>query len=105
MELAEVAADGASPEDIALAQEIIAYAKREGLGPQWLANPSAVFAIGPDVQYFKVYATGHIRFPFSRLPPNPKMPELFARLNDTVPALGLEQGDERTGALRPRACR
>src|SRR5918996_2672100 len=41
VELAEVAADGASPEDIALAQEIIACAKREGLGPKWLANPSA----------------------------------------------------------------
>src|SRR3990172_9555747 len=72
--------DGASRNDIALAKAIIAYAKREGLGPQWLVNPSAVFAVGPDVQYFKVYATGLMRLPFSRLPPHPQMPHLFSRL-------------------------
>ena len=93
---AQAATDGASPRDIELTRAIVAFARRENLGPQWLVNPSAVFAVGRATQYFKVHSTGRIGFPFSRLGAAALFPELRARLNAAVPALSLEASDERS---------
>ena len=52
-----------------------------------------MFAVGQHEQYFKVYSTGRIGFPFSRLKAGRLFSSLRARLNAAVPALEIEQDD------------
>jgi hypothetical protein len=93
------AVDGATQRDIILLHRIIEFARSEYLGPKWLKNPTAVFAVGDQShQFFKTYSTGWIRFPLSRLRTPPIKPptltkELFDRLNAVLPELSLTPDD------------
>ena len=87
--------DGTDAADIALAREIIRLAKEHKWGPIWLVNPKPVFAVGTP-QFFKVDSRGRIGFPFSRLRAEDVFAELADRLNEAVPALGLQPGDGAT---------
>ena len=92
--------DGTSAQDIKLARRIVTFARSHHLGPQWLINASAVFAVGGEVQYFKVYSTGRIGFPFSRLKAGRLFSSLRARLNAAVPALEIKQDDRSSKRKR-----
>lgn len=98
--LDRASADGATARDMALFQQIIDFARSEKLGPQWLANPSAVFAVGDEKQFFKVNSTGAIGFPFCRLQAGALFPELFRRLNTVLPELSLTEADARSKGKR-----
>lgn len=86
-------AEGTSERDIKLAKRIMAFAKQHKLGPDWLVNPTPVFAVGLHQQYFKVGSTGRIGFPFSRLKAGRLFSSLRKRLNAAVPTLEIEPAD------------
>jgi hypothetical protein len=91
--------DGTNPHDIALARTVIKCARERKWGPIWLVNPKPVFAVGTP-QYFKVYSTGRIGFPFCRLDAGDRFSELAQRLNRVVPALRVrlvDAGSKRKG--------
>ena len=88
--------DGASAQDIKLTKRIVTFARSHHLGPHWLINASAVFAVGDEKQYFKVRSTGRIGFPFSRLKAGRVFSSLRARLNAAVPGLEIKQVDRES---------
>ncbi len=92
--LDRASADGASARDIELMKRVIAFAKKEELGPQWLINASGTFAVGQDTQYFKIVSSGRLGFPFSRLESRVPFSELRKRLNSAVPRLELSDADQ-----------
>jgi hypothetical protein len=89
-------ADGVPDRVIGLMRRIIAFAAAERLGPQWLKNPQAVFAVGDRRQFFKVWSRGTLSLPFSRLEVGPLFPELIRRLNAAAPRLGLTEADRHS---------
>jgi len=82
-----------STQDIKLAKRIATFARTQKLGPHWLINASAVFAVGDEKQYFKVHSTGRIGFPFSRLKAGQLFSGLRTRLNAAVPSLKIKPAD------------
>jgi len=88
--------DGTDPKDIELARTIIGLAKEAGLGPQWLSAAEAVFSVGGNAQFFKVWSNGRLTLPFSRLGAGDRFPPLASRLNEVVPRLALTPVDVAT---------
>ncbi|REJ69408.1 MAG: hypothetical protein DWQ31_04915 [Planctomycetota bacterium] len=79
---------------------IMDFAKREGLGPEWLDTPSGTFAVGDYKRFFKIHADGQIAFPFLRLDAGDLFPELFDRLNTALEEQRFLPGAERKKKAR-----
>ncbi len=76
--------EGTSPENLARIVQVIDCAELNKLGPQWLVNSKAVFAVGDREQFFKINSTGHIGFPFCRLDTGERFGKLIVDLNATL---------------------
>jgi hypothetical protein len=78
------------------------FAETHQLGIQWLASPTAVFAIGDNEQLFKVDSTGLVVFPFSRLECGTGFSALIERLNASIGRKMFVEADARTKGKRGR---